>query len=64
MIVSLSLFNREEHIVIVKDDQNENFKMVRMQWWVLVKKGSNLNEWHLYKDCWNGKWKCNLADIE
>jgi hypothetical protein len=21
-----------------------------------------LDEQHLYEDCWNGKWKCNLAD--
>jgi hypothetical protein len=35
------------HSDVVKDDQNEFFKMVR----VLVKKGSNLNEQHLYEDC-------------
>ncbi len=29
---------------VVKDDQNEFFKMVRVQWWVLVKKRSNLDE--------------------
>jgi hypothetical protein len=29
---------------VVKDDQNEFFKMVRVQWWVLVKKGSNSDE--------------------
>jgi len=38
--------------------------MVRVQWWVLVKKGSKLNERHLYVNCWNGKWKCNLAYLE
>jgi len=27
-----------------------------------VKKGSKLDEQHLYEDCWNGKWKCNLAN--
>jgi hypothetical protein len=21
-----------------------------------------LDECHLYEDCWNGKWKCNLAN--
>jgi hypothetical protein len=26
---------------VIKDDQNENFKMVRVQWWVLVKEMSN-----------------------
>jgi hypothetical protein len=35
--------------------------MVRVEWWVLLKKGSNLDERHLYEDCWNGKWKCNLV---
>ncbi len=49
---------------VVKDDQNELFKMVRVQWWVLVKKGSNSNERCLYEDCWNGKWKCNLKNLE
>jgi len=29
-----------------------------------VKKGSNLDEQHLYEDCWNGKWKCNLIDSQ
>jgi hypothetical protein len=47
---------------VVKDGQNENFKMVKVQWWVLINKRSNLNEQHLYEDCWNGKWKCNLID--
>ncbi len=47
---------------VVKDEESEYFKMVRVQWWVLVKKKSNLDEQHLYEDCWNGKWKCNLAD--
>jgi hypothetical protein len=27
-----------------------------------MKKRSNLDERHLYEDCWNGKWKCNLVD--
>jgi hypothetical protein len=35
--------------------------MVMVQWWALVKKRSNLDERHLYGDCWNGKWKCNLT---
>ncbi len=29
-----------------------------------MKKCSNLDEQHLYEDCWNGKWKCNLADLK
>jgi len=47
---------------VIKDEDSEYFKMVRVQWWVLVKKGSNLDEQHLYENCWNGKWKCNLAN--
>jgi hypothetical protein len=30
---------------------SEYFKMVRVQRWVLMKKGSNLDEWHLYENC-------------
>jgi hypothetical protein len=48
---------------VAKDEQNENFKMVKVQWWVLAKKVSNLDEQCLYEDCWNGKWKCNLVDF-
>jgi hypothetical protein len=29
-----------------------------------MKKGSNLDERHLYEDCWNGKWKCNSVDLK
>ncbi len=29
---------------VVKDENNDYFKMVKLQWWVLVKKGSNLDE--------------------
>jgi hypothetical protein len=42
---------------VIKNEENEYFKMMRIQWWVPMKKRSNLDE-----DCWNGKWKCNLAD--
>ncbi len=49
---------------VIKNEENEYFKMVRIQWWVLVKKGSNLDEQHLYEDCWSGKWKCNLVDSQ
>ncbi len=47
---------------VIKNEESEYFKMVRVQSWVLVKKGSNLDEQHMYEDCWNGKWKCNLAN--
>jgi hypothetical protein len=36
---------------VVKDEESEYFKMVKVQWWVLVKKGSNLDEQHLYENC-------------
>jgi hypothetical protein len=36
---------------VIKDEENEYFKMVRVQWWVLMKKKSNLDERHLYEDC-------------
>jgi hypothetical protein len=49
---------------VIKNEESEYFKMVRVQSWVLVKKGSNLDEQHMYEDCWNGKWKCNLANPE
>ncbi len=39
-------------------------KWWRSHWWVPMKKASNLDEQHLYEDCWNGKWKCNLIDLE
>jgi hypothetical protein len=35
---------------VVKDDQNDFFKMVMVQWWVLGKQWSNLEEGHLYMD--------------
>jgi hypothetical protein len=46
---------------IVKDGQSKKFKHVHIQWWVLVKKGTN-NDRELYQDCWVSKWKCNLAN--
>jgi hypothetical protein len=35
----------------MKDEENVFFKMVGVQWWVPMKKGANLDEWHLYEDC-------------
>jgi hypothetical protein len=49
---------------VIKNEETEYFKMVKIQWWVIVKKGSNLDERHFYEDCWNGKWKCNLTDSQ
>ncbi len=36
---------------VVKVKEIEFFKMVKVQWWVPMKKGINLDEWHLYEDC-------------
>jgi hypothetical protein len=65
MIFSLSLFGLEEHRMML-------WRMIKMnssKWWGFTsgfqwKKGSNLDEWRLYEDCWNSKWKCNLANVE
>ncbi len=35
---------------VVKYEENAFFKMVRVQWWVFVKKGKNLDDQHLYED--------------
>jgi hypothetical protein len=48
---------------VVKYEDNEYFKMVRVQWWIPMKERSNLDEQHLYENYWNGKWKCNLANV-
>jgi hypothetical protein len=29
---------------IIKDEKSEYFKVVKVQWWALMKKGSNLDE--------------------
>jgi hypothetical protein len=29
---------------VIKDEESEYFKMVRVQWWFLMKKRSNLDE--------------------
>jgi hypothetical protein len=38
------VWSRKTHSDVVKDDQNEFFKMVKVQWWVLFKKRSNLDK--------------------
>ncbi len=37
---------------------------MKVEWWVTMKKGSNLDEQHMYENCWNGKWKSNVANLE
>jgi len=49
---------------VVKVKEIEVFKMLKVQWWVPMKKGINLDERHLYENCWNGKWKFNFVDIK
>jgi hypothetical protein len=46
---------------VVKDEGNKHHKMVHVQWWMLLKKGT-MNNVKLYLDYWRGKWKCNLSD--
>jgi hypothetical protein len=48
---------------VVKDEDNENYKKVYVQWWVLLKKG-NKNDEELYHNCSLSKWKCNYAYLE
>ncbi len=46
---------------MVKDANDEHYQMVHVQWWVPFKKGT-CNDAKLYQDCWEQKWKCNLAN--
>jgi hypothetical protein len=46
---------------VVRDQENENYKKVYVQWWVLAKKGAK-NDEELYHNCWLSKWKCNHED--
>jgi hypothetical protein len=31
-------------VIVVKDEESEYFKMVKVQWWVPMNKGSSLDE--------------------
>ncbi len=46
---------------VVKDQENENYRKVYVQWWVPTKKGANDDD-ELYHNCWLSKWKCNHAN--
>jgi hypothetical protein len=46
---------------VVKDEGNEHYKVVHVQWWMSLKKGV-VNDVGLYRAYWRGKWKCNLSD--
>jgi hypothetical protein len=43
---------------VVKDEENDNYKKVYVQWWVPMKKGAK-NDEELYYNCWSSQWKCN-----
>jgi len=40
----VSLWMGRAKVDVIKDEESEYFKMVKVQWWVPVKKGSNLDE--------------------
>jgi hypothetical protein len=46
---------------VVRDQENENYKKVYVQWQVFVRKGTKNNE-ELYHNCWLNKWKNNHAN--
>jgi hypothetical protein len=39
---------------VVRDQENENYMKVYVQWWVLVKKRTK-NDEELYHNCWLNK---------
>jgi len=46
---------------VVKDQNNENYRKVYVQWWVLVRKGVK-NDEELYYNYWLNKWKSVHVD--
>jgi hypothetical protein len=49
------------HHDVLKDGNDNHYRMVHVQWWAPCKKGA-CNNLDLYQDCWQGRWKCNLVD--
>jgi hypothetical protein len=49
------------HSEVVKDGNDEHYRMVHVHWWVVCKKGTH-NNVKSYQDYWQGRWKCNLID--
>jgi len=43
---------------VVRDQENENYRNVFVQWWVPMRMGAK-NDEELYHNCWSSKWKCN-----
>jgi hypothetical protein len=48
---------------VVRDQENENYRKVYVQWWVLVRKGAK-NDEELYHNYWLNKWKSNHVDLK
>jgi len=46
---------------VVRDQKNENYRKVYVQWWVHVKKEAK-NDEELCHNCWLNKWKNNHVD--
>ncbi len=61
-IVYLVWMGRAESDV-VKDQKNEDYRKLYVQWWVLVRKGAK-NDEKLYDNCWLNKWKSNHANLK
>jgi hypothetical protein len=59
-IIYLVWMGRVESYV-VRDQNNENYRKVYVQWWVLMRMGAK-NDEELYHNCWLSKWKCNHAN--
>ncbi len=43
---------------VVRNQENENYRKVYVQWWVPMRKGDE-NDEELYHNCWLNKWKSN-----
>jgi hypothetical protein len=48
---------------VVRDQENEIYRKVYVQWWVPMKKGAK-NDEELYHNCWLNKWKNNHVDLK
>jgi hypothetical protein len=46
---------------VVRNEKNENYRKVYVQWWVPVRKGAK-NDEELYHNYWLNKWKGNHVD--
>jgi hypothetical protein len=45
---------------VVKDQNNENYRKIHVQWWIPIRKGAK-NDEELYHNYWLNKRKCNHA---